>query len=144
MKYTCEIEIDLPREKVVELFDNPDNLTKWMTGLKRFEHISGVTGQAGAESRLVFEHNGKEMEMIETVTQNHLPDNMSGKYDMKGIKNFIHNYFKDYGDKTVWISENEFIFSGFFMKLFSPFMRGSFKKQSLKFMVNFKNFAEGK
>jgi hypothetical protein len=28
------------------------------------------------------------------------------------------------------------------MKLITPFMKGAFKKQSMKFMIDFKNFAE--
>ena len=30
MKYTVEIEIDSPIDKVIELFDNPDNMDKRM------------------------------------------------------------------------------------------------------------------
>ena len=81
------------------------------------------------------------MEMIEIATANHLPNSMSGMYEMKGIKNIIHNYFEDKGDSTVWTSDSESIFSGFTMKLFSRFMTCSYKKQSFKFMENFKEFA---
>ena len=54
MKYSTEIEINKPVEKVIELFDNSDNLGKWMEGLHSFEHISGNPGQVGAKSRLKF------------------------------------------------------------------------------------------
>lgn len=33
MKYTCEITINQPLNKVIELFDNPDNLKHWQPGL---------------------------------------------------------------------------------------------------------------
>ena len=46
MKYTCKLVINLPRERVVELFDDPDNLPRWMEGLQSFEHLSGEN-QAG-------------------------------------------------------------------------------------------------
>lgn len=49
MKYESELVIDLPRERVIELFDNPDNLPKWQEGLQSFEHISGEVGQPGAK-----------------------------------------------------------------------------------------------
>lgn len=26
MKFQCQVDIDLPRSKVIELFDNPDNM----------------------------------------------------------------------------------------------------------------------
>jgi len=32
MKYTSEVTINLPRDRVVELFDDPDNLPKWQKG----------------------------------------------------------------------------------------------------------------
>jgi carbon monoxide dehydrogenase subunit G len=40
MKYTSEIEINSPIDSVIELFDNPDNMEKWMKGLQTFEPIS--------------------------------------------------------------------------------------------------------
>ena len=49
--YTVAIEIDLPRDRVIELFDNPDNLFKWQTGLQSFDHLSGEPGQPGAKSK---------------------------------------------------------------------------------------------
>jgi len=36
MKYIAEVEIDKPVNKVVELFDNPNNMKKWMEGLQSF------------------------------------------------------------------------------------------------------------
>ena len=52
MKYTCKLVINLPRERMVELFDDPDNMVKWMEGLRSFEHVSGTPGRPGAKSRL--------------------------------------------------------------------------------------------
>ena len=49
MKYSCELTIDLPRDEVIALFDDPDNLVKWQPGLQSFEHISGEAGAAGRE-----------------------------------------------------------------------------------------------
>ena len=48
MKYTLEILIDQPREKVVELFDNPDNMKHWQEGFVSLTHISGTPGEIGA------------------------------------------------------------------------------------------------
>ena len=54
MKYTTEVEINLPRAKVIELFDNPENLNKWQTGLVSFEHTEGEPGKEGAKSQLKY------------------------------------------------------------------------------------------
>lgn len=143
MKYTVDITIDLPRTKVIELFDNPDNMHKWQPDLVSFDPISGDPGQPGAKSKLHYKMGRREIEMIETVTKNKLPDEMSGTYETKGVFNIISNRFEEIGEnQTRWVSENEFQFSGFFMKFMSIFMKSAFPKQTLKFMNQFKNFAE--
>ncbi len=143
MKYTVDITIDLPRTKVIALFDNPDNMRKWQPDLISFEPISGNPGQPGAKSKLHYKMGKREIVMIETITQNQLPEEISGTYETKGVFNTISNRFEETnGNQTKWISENEFQFSGF-MKLMGLFMKGAFPKQTLKFMNQFKAFAEG-
>jgi len=142
MKYTVETEINLPVEKVIELFDNPDNLKFWMEGLQSFEHLSGTAGQPGAKSRLKFKMGSREIEMIETITVRNLPYEFSGTYEAKGVFNIVKNHFIPVSDhKTKYVSEQEFKFSGI-MKLFAWIMPGAFKKQSKKFLEDFKRFAE--
>ena len=142
MKYTTEIEINLPRERVIELFDNPDNLSKWQHELRSFEHLSGEPGQPGAKSKLIYKMGKREVEMIETVTKRELPDHFDGTYEANGVYNMQKNRFIDTGKgTTLWISESEFRFSGF-MKVMAFFMKGAFKKQTQKFMQQFKEFAE--
>lgn len=142
MKYTTEIEINKPIEKVIELFDNADNMSKWMEGLVSFEHLSGTPGQVGAKSKLKFKMGKRELEMIETVTVRNLPDEFSGIYEAKGVVNSVKNKFVDLpNSKTKYISEQEFQFKGF-MKVIAFLMPGAFKKQSMKYLNDFKKFAE--
>jgi hypothetical protein len=142
MKYVTEIEINLPREKVVELFDNQDNMIKWQPGLMSCEPISGNPGEEGAKSILKYRMGDREVEMIETITKRALPDEISGIYEAKGVWNQAINSFIEINpDKTMWKIESEFVGKGF-MKLMMLFMPGMFKKQTLKDMNNFKKFAE--
>ena len=142
MKYTTEIEISLPRNRVIELFDNPDNMSSWQEGFISFETISGNPGEEGAKAKLKYKMGKREIEMTETITKRDLPDIFNGTYEAKGVFNIIENRFIDKGETTTWISVNEFRFKGF-MKLFAIFMPGAFKKQTLKYMNDFKKFAEG-
>jgi len=142
MKYTSEIEINKPIDKVVELFDNPANMDKWMIGLQSFEPISGIPGQVGAKSRLKFKMGKREIEMIETVTVRNLPDELSGTYEAKGVFNIVKNRFIPLSDnRTKYVSEQEFQFKGF-MKIIGFLMPGAFKKQSMKYLMDFKSFVE--
>lgn len=142
MKYTVETEIDLPLGKVIELFDNPDNLKYWMDGLVNFESISGIPGQAGAKSRLIFRMGNRNIEMTETITARRLPDEFTGTYEANGVYNIVKNRFISIqGNRTRYITENYFEFKGF-MKIIAFIMPGSFKRQSLKYLQDFKHFAE--
>ncbi len=142
MTYSNEIVINLPREKVIALFDNPDNLKEWMPGLISFEPISGQAGQVGATARLKFQMGRRIMEMKETVTVRNLPEEFSGTYEVKNMFNEVKNKFIALGpDKTKYISESTFKFSGI-MRLFSPFMKGTFKKTSQGYLERFREFAE--
>ncbi|SFN70166.1 Polyketide cyclase / dehydrase and lipid transport [Algoriphagus ornithinivorans] len=142
MKFTQEIEIERPIDEVISLFDNPDNMDKWMDGLKSFEPISGTPGQPGAKSKLKFKMGNREIEMIETITTRNLPGEFSGTYEAKGVFNIVRNRFVKLSEnRTKYIAENEFQFKGF-MKLMGFLMPSAFKKQSMKYLVAFKEFAE--
>lgn len=142
MKYAVDIEINLPRARVIELFDNADNMSKWMEGLQSFEHLSGEPGQVGAKSKLVFKMGKRDLEMIETVTVCNFPEEYSGTYDANGVHNIVSNkFFELPNGHTKYLTEQEFQFKGF-MKLIGFLFPSAFKKQSLKYLVDFKQFAE--
>lgn len=143
MKYTVRIDINLPRDRVIALFDDAANLKRWMPGLRSFEHLSGVPGQPGATSRLTFKHGNRDMVMTETVTLRQLPDRFDGTYEMPGVWNSVANRFIATGAETTrWEQDTEFRLNGVMMKLMALVMPGMFRKQSLKYMDHFKEFAE--
>lgn len=80
--------------------------------------------------------------MIETITVRNLPDEFSGIYEAQGVNNIVKNKFvKISEDKTKYITENEFQFKGL-MKIIGFLMPNTFKKQSMKYLNDFKKFAE--
>lgn len=143
MKYQVEIEIDLPRAAVIEKFDNKSNLRHWQKDLISIEHLSGTPGTLGAKSKLLYKMGGRTIEMIETITTHDPPKAFHGTYEASGVFNIQENYFTELSENsTKWTSKSEFKFNNFMMTLMGFLMPGSFKKQSLKFMTDFKNFAE--
>ena len=142
MNYKVETEINLPIAKVIELFENPDNMSKWQPGFISLEHISGTPGQKDAKSRLKYKMGKREVEMIETITRNNLPHEFHGTYEAKNVFNIQENYFTEISPgKTKWVSDCTFRLGGM-MKLFGWLMPGMFKKQSQKYLDLFKKFAE--
>jgi len=143
MKYSTEITIELSIEEVIKLLDNPENMKHWQEGLLGYKQLSGEPSKEGAKMELYYKIGKREMTMVETILKNNFPNEFHTSYDVKGVHNIQKNYFKVNDDSTTqWVSESEFQFSGFMMKLMGFLMPGAFKKQSLKYLKDFKAFAE--
>lgn len=145
MKFTCIVDIDKSREEVIHLFDNPDNMKHWQDGFVSFAHKSGTPGTEGAQSIVKYDMKGRKMDLLETVTKRNLPEEFHGTYEGDFGKNTMHNFFEVLGPKqTRWRSELEYIkMNGFIMKAMAIIMPSMFRKQTQKWMDQFKTFAEG-
>lgn len=142
MKYTSEIEIDLPRETVLAKLEDPANLKHWMRGLVSFELLEGEPNEPGARSRYVFLMGKRQVEIIQTVTKRNPPEEFDATYETPGMWNAEKNRLVALSpSKTKWIAESEFRMSGF-MKVIGFLMPGSFRKQSRQHLEDFKAFAE--
>lgn len=143
MRYHLELEIIAPRERVIELFLDPDNLLKWQPDLVSFEPIGeGEPRQVGAKTRQVHKMGKREVETIETITAHNHPDEFSATYEADKVWHLIENRFVDIDDgKTRWILDSECNASGF-VGIMIRLFPGMLKKQTSTFMNHFKEFAE--
>lgn len=153
MKYTVSIEIARPREEVAQLLADPAHLPKWLRGMVLHEPLSGEHGHVGTRSRVVLQMGQQQFEATETITRRE-------PADLRGIPqgSVVHFEREIVGggmwsaarerlteaapDRTLWVSENEYRFSGVLMRLVGFLMPGAFRKQSLQHMQDFKAFAE--
>ena len=110
MRFQLSIEIDVPRDLVVALFLDPDNLQEWQPDLVHFEMLDGATERAvGVKSRQIHKSGSQEVEMIETITIHDPPESFAAIYEADGIWNLVANRFLDHeGRKTIWILDFEF------------------------------------
>jgi hypothetical protein len=142
MRYQLELDIDLPRARVIELFLDSDNLTKWQPDLVSFEHVSGEPREVGAKNRQIHKMGKREVEMIETITARNFPEEFSATYEAHKVWNLIENRFIENGpEKTHWILDTEFKCGGM-VRIMALLMPGMFKKNTFTFMNRFKDFAE--
>ncbi|WP_296313307.1 SRPBCC family protein [Winogradskyella sp. UBA3174] len=143
MKYCNRITIAKPLEVVIKKLDSVDNMKHWQEGLIRSEHISGTPGEFGARMNLVYNFGNTKIELKETITKRNLPHELHATYNTKGMYNIQQNYFRTTNEgSTEWVAEYEYLPTNFFMRMMTIAMPGIFKKESLKYMVNFKNFVE--
>ena len=143
MKYTCTIEINLPINKTVELWEDENNFKSWQDGFDSIEHLSGTPHTKGAKSKILF--NGKrKMELIETIIKSDLPKVKTALYEHIHMTNTQTTRFEPINEnKTRYISEVEYTkFNGFMIKMMAKLFPNKFKEQSQKWMNQFKEFAE--
>jgi len=144
MNYTCTIEINLPITKIVELWNNEAYFKHWQDGFQSIETIEGLSGRVGTKSKILLQQGKRKMELIETIITNNLPTEKKALYEHIHMTNTQTTKFESISEnKTLYISEVEYTkFNGFIPKLMSKLFSSMFKKQSQKWMNQFKAFAE--
>lgn len=144
MRFLCEVEIALPIVEVIELYDNVDHYKEWQSGFVSYEHLSGKLGATGAKSKILLKQNNRDIELMETIVKKDLPGELIAIYEHKHMVNTMHCHFKEIDEAhTLFQMEIEYTkFIGFMPKLMAFLVPGMFKKQSQKWLDQFKIFAE--
>lgn len=141
-KYTLETLLELPRDKVIELFTNPDNMASWQPRLLSFDLPNVAPGHKGAIFKLKHKIGGRVIEMTETLESESLPEELAFIYEAKCAWNRVVNRFlKNSPTQTKWVFETEFRCTGF-LRILALIMPRMFKNESQKDMQRFKEFAE--
>lgn len=144
MKINSEVVIEADRETVWTTFDDVDNLPKWQPTLKSFNHQSGPRGKPGSVAELVYDENGREVVLIERMTEKRQPDFMAGTYESQWSKALVVNHFEAIDEgHTRWRSYANHNFSGL-MRLFAIFVRKSICKRMEDDMQRFKLLVESR
>lgn len=142
MKYSVNIAINKPLKEVIRVFENPDDMKKWMKGLIKFEPLDEEYGKPGSKTLMVFEMGKRKMKMVETIISNDLPKDFTASYNAKNVFNIVRNTFEEIDTVTTkYTSNQEFQFSGL-LKIMSFFMAPAFKKQSFQYLKDFKAYVE--
>ena len=145
MKYTCSIVIEKPIAEVISLWDNPTYYEQWQDGFKSIELLKGEYNTVGAKSKILFDGKVK-MELMETLITVNLPAEKTALYEHIHMSNTQTTRFEALAtDKTKYISEVNYTqFNTILVKIMAKCFPSMFKKQSQKWMTQFKKFAEEK
>jgi uncharacterized membrane protein len=144
MKFTCQVDINLPIDRVIQLFDNVDNLKEWQDGFISHEHVSGVPGETGSKSRFRYRSDKREIVLVETIITRDFPDEFTALYEAKEMTNTMSNKFTALSENsTRYVAEINYIkLNGFMVKLMATLFPGMFKRQVQKWLNQFKDFCE--
>lgn len=145
MKSIVELEVDVPKNELAALFADPDNMTKWMDDLQRYEHIGGEAGMPGSQYRMVPKPGTSQMEFVATVTARNLPDEMGLRLESPTVDVAIRCIFAALSPhRTKLISEEVFTFRGLFNRIFGFLAQKDIKTHHRRHIESFKQFAESR
>ncbi len=145
MKFTCSIIIEKPIQLVTQLFADENYLKEYQDGFLSKELITGIKGMKDAKSRMIYKMGKKgEMELIETIILNELPNEFIGHYHHKNMDNTMRCVFTSLDEnRTQYVSEIEYLeFRGVMIKIMAFLFPSFFKNQVQKWLNNFKIFVE--
>jgi len=140
MKSIFETVINIPQARLAELYANPENSTKWMLDVERYEPVSGSPGMPGFKFRLI-PKKGK-MIFTATIISKNLPSEIKLNLDASTVNVLVTGKFIALApDKTKFISAEVFNFKGIFNKIFGFAAQGAIRKAHHKHMNDFIEFA---
>ena len=141
MKSVVELDIAAQQSAVADLFMDPLNNTKWMSGLDRIEPISGEPGEPGSVYRMVPKRDDRVF--IATVLARNAPTETRLSLDAEDTSISITvKLHKLAWDRTRFVSEERFRFKGLRGVALGLLAAPAIKRAHLRHIEAFKRFAE--
>jgi uncharacterized protein YndB with AHSA1/START domain len=139
MKFETELLINRPRLEVWEFFINRENIKLWQPTLTNIEPMSGVQGQPGAESKWIYEENGREFSLTERVLRCEEPGRYESLFENAFASNTVnHVFIEQQSGETLWTVETEYKFKTSLMKMLGPFFKKNYVTRAQREMERFK------
>lgn len=144
MKYSCEIVVEASREKCVSLWFDEKRLSEWQDGFLYKNWINGKANEVHSKAYILFEQKGRKLELEELIIDNQLPTSFKGKYTHIHMINTQEVVFTQQGmNQTVIRTDVIYTqFNSLVPKLMARFLPGMFRKQSQKWLDQFKTMVE--
>ena len=122
-----KVEIEAASDVVYSFISEADKAKLWIAGLSSVELISGEEMEVGSSYRMVFEYNGKQMSMTETVTDS--KENQQFGFDLTSdfVNSHIDISFEESDGKTIVTETNTYSGNNFLARAMTGITKKSTK-----------------
>jgi uncharacterized membrane protein len=128
-EYTISTTVNAPVEKTFAIFNDTSKIKEWLPGLRSMELIRGNLHEAGSKFRVIFDDDGKEISMTETITAFRQNELVSFNIANEFIKSKNEVRFVPRGDVTEVIARVSYRGTHIFQKSILALFSGMVKKQ---------------
>ena len=137
------IDIEKPRDLVMDIFLDPAYQGKYQDGFISKTLLEGELNKEGAKSKILFSNKGSDMELIETIVENNLPESYEAFYHHIHMDNTMVCRFEALSEtKTRYHYTYQYTRMTFMPKLMALVFPGMFKKPAEKWLKQFKELLE--
>ena len=110
--------------------------------MKSFEPMEEKEGKVGSTYKMIVDENGKDFEMIETVTAFEVNKKVGLKFDAQGMLKTDEITFASDGDKTTITTKSICKGTNYLLKCTFPYFKSIFKSTDQEYLNNFKRHIE--
>ncbi|CAM1333626.1 SRPBCC family protein [Tenacibaculum aestuariivivum] len=142
VKYSTEITINKPVNKVFENFTNPELIKQWLPNIKSIEVIEQKPAVVGSSYRMTVISNGQEVKMIQKITDFVLNQKITFQFtSSEMIKTDAYNFTTNNTKTTV--TQNSSVNSkSYITACLYPYFKGTFKAVNMHCLTQLKELSE--
>jgi len=109
---------------------DPGRLPAWQPTLKEVRTLEGRRGEQGSVCELVYDENGREVRLEETVTDARDSELLEFTYrGAQAVSRIRHWFASPVPGETVWTVDCRFRFEGLWPRLLAPFVKGPLRRR---------------
>ncbi|MGG8496572.1 SRPBCC family protein [Tenacibaculum sp. TC6] len=142
LNYTSKVTIDKPVEEVFSLFNNDENLPKWIPEIKSVKSIQKQEGVVGSTYAVAVESQGQEIILEEKIMAYEPNKNIKLFFKGGGMLKTDDYHFESENQKTTITLITQCKSSSFILGCMLPYVKGKLAAQDQQYLTNFKQFAE--
>lgn len=142
LNYESKVTINKPVEEVFAIFNNDENLSKWIPEIKSIKEINKVDGMVGSTYAVTVISQGQEMTLEEKVLAYEPNKKVKLMFNGGGMLKTDDYIFESNGGNTIIKLKANCKSTGFILGCMLPFVKGKLQEQDQQYLANFKEFVE--
>ncbi|MEQ9062807.1 MAG: SRPBCC family protein [Vicingaceae bacterium] len=142
INYENQVVVNKPAAEVWSVMSDPSNMSEWLPGFLRMEHVSGNPGEVGAVSNIYFDENGEEMVLQETILENVPNERMAMNFTADFMNMNYEMTLDEANGQTTITSISTTEGNGLFAKSILSFMGGTMHTQEEENLTRLKALIE--
>ena len=140
--YQIDVTINKPISQVFSIFNNPENIDKWIPEIREINVINDNLGKTGSTYRIVIDNKGQDIVMVQKVMAFVKNEKVTLFFDAQNMFKKDDYIFKEKDGVTTIQLSTSCRSDSYIMACVFPYFKSTFKAQDQGYLNNFKEYIE--